>query len=150
MMYRCKDCKSKFENFKTITECHGLDRPPYEKIAVCPSCLSQNIEEYTVKHCRYCGARLKRHDGVYCNNECRRNGEKLWKIEAKRRKQLAQSPINITVKKLEEYNKLHNKCYVFNSYISLYVKNAKRHFLKALKSISVFRFIAPYTRFPVL
>lgn len=119
MMYYCKDCKSKFENFKTATERHGLDCPPYEKIDVCPYCMSENIEEYTVKHCRYCGARLKRLDGVYCNNECRRKGEKLWRIETKRRKQLAQSPINITVKKLEEYNKLHNTNYSYGQFVSI-------------------------------
>ena len=117
-MYYCKDCKQKFENYKIITERHGLDIPPYEQIACCPKCESSNFEEYIISHCRYCGARLKRRDGVYCNAECRKKGEILWRKERKRKKQLEQSPLNIIMKRLQEYNKEHNTSYSYGRFVS--------------------------------
>ena len=118
-MYYCKDCKGKFERFNILTERHGLDTPPYERIAVCPRCASTNFEEYVLSHCRYCGARLKRRDGVYCNSECRAKGERLWRMEAKRRREFAKSPLNIIVKRLDEYNKEHNTTYSYGQFVSI-------------------------------
>lgn len=38
--YRCNVCNKKFENPKFYEEKHGLDSPPYERVAVCPHCKS--------------------------------------------------------------------------------------------------------------
>ena len=47
MMYRCNKCDGGFaeDEVEIVTETHGLDTPPYEKIAVCPYCGSTNFEE---------------------------------------------------------------------------------------------------------
>lgn len=37
-MYECNRCGLRFEKYDIIEERHGLDFPPYEKIAVCPYC----------------------------------------------------------------------------------------------------------------
>ena len=118
-MYNCKDSKRRFENFKVIIERHGLDSAPYQKIAVCPICGGTDLEQFAVSHCRYCGARLKRKDGVYCGPQCRKNGEILWRLEEKRRKQRTQDPVNIITKRLEEYNKLHKTNYSYGQFVSL-------------------------------
>ena len=44
-MYICNSCKGEFEVAKTVIETHGLDTPPYEKIAVCPYCGTTDFEE---------------------------------------------------------------------------------------------------------
>lgn len=41
----CKDCKVSFEDPSEHLEKHGLDSPPYEKFATCPSCGSTNFAE---------------------------------------------------------------------------------------------------------
>lgn len=48
MMYRCESCGCEFaeDEFDFVIETHGLDTPPYERIAVCPSCGSDNYEEF--------------------------------------------------------------------------------------------------------
>ena len=50
--YQCHECDRQFEEPDFITEKHGLDTPPYEKIAVCPYCKGY-FEEMT--QCRICG-----------------------------------------------------------------------------------------------
>lgn len=37
-MFVCYDCGALFEEPKIWTETHGLDTPPYESYAGCPSC----------------------------------------------------------------------------------------------------------------
>ena len=47
MMYRCNRCGNVFadDEFNFVIETHGLDSPPYERIAVCPYCGSDFYEE---------------------------------------------------------------------------------------------------------
>lgn len=51
MRYQCHECDRSFEEPDIITETHGLDTPPYEKIGVCPYCKGY-FEEMT--QCRIC------------------------------------------------------------------------------------------------
>lgn len=41
--YRCETCKKIFNSPKFYEERHGLDSPPYERVAVCPNCQSDNF-----------------------------------------------------------------------------------------------------------
>lgn len=41
--YYCKDCNKFFDNLNFREEKHGLDYPPYERIAVCTNCGSNNF-----------------------------------------------------------------------------------------------------------
>ncbi len=45
-MYQCQYCGCVFDEdeFDFVVETHGLDTPPYEKIAVCPMC---GADDYT-------------------------------------------------------------------------------------------------------
>lgn len=52
MRYQCHECDRRFEEPDIITETHGLETPPYEKIGVCPYCKGY-FEEMT--QCRICG-----------------------------------------------------------------------------------------------
>jgi hypothetical protein len=52
MRYQCHECDRRFEEPDIITEKHGLDTPPYEKIAVCPYCKGY-FEP--MKECKICG-----------------------------------------------------------------------------------------------
>lgn len=45
-MFRCDNCKRSFERAQIIEETHGLDCPPYEKVAVCPYCESTDFNEF--------------------------------------------------------------------------------------------------------
>lgn len=45
----CLNCKSEFNDQKCISERHGLDTPPYETLAVCPYCGSEDFV-----HAHYC------------------------------------------------------------------------------------------------
>ena len=51
-MYECHRCGKHFEEPDIITETHGLDSPPYEKVAVCPYCHGWFEEMY---QCKVCG-----------------------------------------------------------------------------------------------
>ena len=46
-MYICNICGNVFaeDEVEIVIEKHGLDTPPYEKIAVCPYCRSNDFEE---------------------------------------------------------------------------------------------------------
>lgn len=41
--YRCDVCKKIFHTPRFYYEKHGLDNPPYERVAVCPNCNSENF-----------------------------------------------------------------------------------------------------------
>ena len=47
-MYKCVSCGAILAEgeFEFVTETHGLSSPPYESIAVCPYCGSDDHEEY--------------------------------------------------------------------------------------------------------
>ena len=51
--YECNHCGRNFDEPDFITETHGLETPPYEKIAVCPYCKGYFEEMY---ECKICGA----------------------------------------------------------------------------------------------
>lgn len=42
----CKGCKVLFDTPKFYEEEHGLDTPPYERMAVCPACSSDNFLKF--------------------------------------------------------------------------------------------------------
>lgn len=52
MRYECHNCGRRFEEPDIITETHGLDSPPYEKIDVCPYCKGYFSE---IHECKICG-----------------------------------------------------------------------------------------------
>ncbi len=45
-MYRCDNCKRHFNDAHIVEETHGLDTPPYERVAVCPFCESSEFNEF--------------------------------------------------------------------------------------------------------
>jgi DNA-directed RNA polymerase subunit RPC12/RpoP len=51
--YKCDHCGREFEEPDFVEETHGLENPPYEKIAVCPYCKGYFEEVY---ECKICGA----------------------------------------------------------------------------------------------
>ena len=44
--YRCNECNKYFNQEKYYEEKHGLDSPPYEKVAICPKCGSGDFFEF--------------------------------------------------------------------------------------------------------
>lgn len=44
----CKDCARYFDKPKYCEEKHGLGSPPYERIAICPICESDNFCEFEI------------------------------------------------------------------------------------------------------
>jgi hypothetical protein len=52
MRYECHNCGRRFEEPDFVVERHGLDTPPYEKVAVCPYCHGYFDEMY---QCKICG-----------------------------------------------------------------------------------------------
>ena len=52
MRYECHRCGKRFEEPDFVAERHGLDTPPYEKVAVCPYCYGYFEEMY---QCEICG-----------------------------------------------------------------------------------------------
>ncbi len=42
-MFFCNKCRSYFDEAKIYCEKHGLDNPPYERVAVCPKCESDDF-----------------------------------------------------------------------------------------------------------
>lgn len=45
-MFRCDNCKRRFRDAHIVEETHGLDTPPYERVAVCPFCESTDFNEF--------------------------------------------------------------------------------------------------------
>lgn len=50
--FQCHECDRRFEEPDWVVERHGLDTPPYEKVAVCPYCHGYFEEMY---QCEICG-----------------------------------------------------------------------------------------------
>ncbi len=42
-VFRCNNCNREFETPHIYEEKHGLDNPPYERVAVCPDCKSDDF-----------------------------------------------------------------------------------------------------------
>ena len=117
-MYRCTDCGKKFEEVKTVYERHGLDTPPYEKIAVCPSCNGTSIEVVRAEHCRCCGIRLSANKTDYCSDACRIKGRKLWQAQSARRRRYTESSLIKVVTMLERYNKEHKTNLSYGNFVA--------------------------------
>lgn len=45
-MFRCHDCNKTFSEPNFYEESHGLDAPPYERVAICPHCESTEFDEW--------------------------------------------------------------------------------------------------------
>ena len=118
-MYRCQDCEKNFSSAKRIYDENTADSPPYEKHLVCPYCESENIGFIKVYHCRCCGARLPFGVTDYCNEKCKKRGQKLWNREQKRKNQLKFDPIYIMTEMVDDYNKKHNTKYSYGQFVAL-------------------------------
>ncbi len=117
-MYCCTDCKKQFSNLKECYETHGLQFPPYERYLLCPEC-GGHVVPISREYCRCCGARLPENVHEYCNKACRRRGERLWKMQARKRVLIENNPINLLVRMVEEYNRTHGTDYSYGKYVAL-------------------------------
>ena len=52
-MLICSECGEIFEMARVISERHGLDTPPYERLNICPFCESTDIHQ--AHRCEVCG-----------------------------------------------------------------------------------------------
>ncbi len=118
-MYYCKTCGGNFEAPQKNYETHSLSSPPYEKIYSCPFCNSTDYKEVTQTHCRCCGALLIKSQNEYCSTSCKSKGEKLWKRQVERFKAEYDSPINIILREIKEYNLKNGTAYSYGQYVSL-------------------------------
>ena len=50
--YQCHECDRQFDKPDFVTETHGFELPPYEKMAVCPYCKGYFEEMYQCKVCK--------------------------------------------------------------------------------------------------
>ena len=119
-MYHCKDCGEKFVKARIFFDGHGLSSPPYERRYICPICGGEDIHETEDRHCRCCGARLKEGRYDYCDDSCRKRGEKLWHRQARRQKRYESDPLHIKVAKIERYNREHGTCLSYGKYVALF------------------------------
>lgn len=124
-MYECQDCRHIFDVAKRIVDKHELDTPPYEEHGVCPSCGSSYYHKIAVLHCRCCGARLSPGKSEYCNDSCRKRGIELRKIEQIQRRVRQTAPIEVLVRQIDEYNRLHNTRYSYGQYVALILPKLK-------------------------
>ena len=118
-MYYCNNYENKFEKPKRTFETHGLSSPPFEVFYLCPFCDSTNFKEVETKYCRCCGARIKNSATGYCSTECKKTGEKLRLAEYKKTKQLAESPLIMLIREVDNYNKIHKTKYSYGQYVAL-------------------------------
>ncbi len=124
-MFYCKICGYNFEQPSAVYENHGFLSPPYEKLYVCPNCKSDCISERFFSHCRCCGARLTTEDSEYCSEACKIRGERLRRLEEKRRRRFSESPLNMLVREVEEYNLKNNTNYSYGQYVAIILPKLK-------------------------
>lgn len=125
-MFYCKDCGINFQKPKKIIETQGLTSPPFEKNYICPKCKSSNISERVTRYCRYCGRTLKYNSGNYCNENCKKAGEKLWNKQIKRKTKEDSSELNLIVRETEKYNKEHGTNLSYGQYVAFHLKKVKK------------------------
>ena len=118
-MYECTDCGQRFEKPAYYYEKHGLDTPPYEKIAVCPTCKGSHFHEARAIYCRFCGARLHGDAADYCNDTCRKQGVRLRRKEALHLYQSRNHPVVQVTRLLEIYNREHGTRYSYGQFVAL-------------------------------
>lgn len=119
MMYICKDCNKHFSEPKTIFERHGLDNPPFERTAVCPSCGSSAVREERKSYCRCCGARLKNGAYGYCNDSCRKKGELLRIRQEQSRRILREGALSRLVCGVKKYNAEKGTDYSYGQFVAV-------------------------------
>ena len=105
-MFVCKNCYTSFTTPKTEIERHGKTEPPYEEFHCCPRCESRNFYETAGGYCRCCGRKIAR-GKEYCNETCRKQGEALWAKQRAAREKQKNDPMQVLIRKTEEYNKKH-------------------------------------------
>ena len=132
-MFYCKNCGYEFEKPLKLLETHNLDAPPFESLSVCPMCKNTNIAEKKVTHCRCCGARLNNGEIDYCSERCRENAIKLQNIENKKRKIRLESPLNILIRQLNEYNRQNNTKLSYGQYVAFILPKMKAEKKKCTK-----------------
>ena len=66
-LYICTDCGATFDEPKEIVEKHGLETPPYEKLLVCPECLSSDYDTAVV--CGSCQKEVPSTGCYFVNNQ---------------------------------------------------------------------------------
>ncbi|MBP3705956.1 MAG: hypothetical protein J6J13_01730 [Clostridia bacterium] len=117
-MYYCTDCGKKFDTCKVSYERHGFEFAPFEEFLFCPYCSSDRIKELKVRYCRCCGKKLTDFKRWYCNDECKRRGEKLWRIEREKRRRLQSNSLMKIVSKIEQYNITHGTNYSYGAFVA--------------------------------
>lgn len=130
-MYFCYDCLREFESPKEIEEKHGFSSPPYEKQYVCPYCYSYYFTNKINTHCRCCGAKLPKGKTNYCNDACAKKGKELWEKQIKHKRKQLISPLNLIIRELENYNKVHCTNYSYGQYVAII--NAEKEKKKCAK-----------------
>ncbi len=118
-MYICKDCKKHFSQLKEISERHNLDNPPFEQLAVCPNCGSSAIEEERPHYCRCCGARLKSGVYGYCNNACRKKGERMWIRQEQNKTVIEKGALSRLVCGVKRYNAENGTNYSYGQFVAV-------------------------------
>ncbi len=124
-MYECQDCSHRFENPLMLVDTHSLATPPYESYGACPACKSTFLRKVKVFHCRCCGARLPVGRTEYCNDYCRQQGRKLWLREGNRKKRMLTDPLNVLVRRLDEYNRQNNTKYSYGQFVGIILPRLK-------------------------
>ena len=117
-MFICNDCGCEFEKPDFLTEKHGLDSPPYEKICVCPKCQNTNYKKIA-QYCKCCGAKLSLSQKDFCSEACRTKSQKLRMSEQKRLKLIQDSFVYHTVREVEEYNRKHKTRLSYGQFVAL-------------------------------
>ncbi|MBE6769798.1 MAG: hypothetical protein E7548_03480 [Ruminococcaceae bacterium] len=105
-MFVCKNCYTSFVAPKTEIERHGKTEPPYEEFHCCPNCESRSFYETAGGYCRSCGRKIAA-GKEYCNETCRKQGEALWAKQRAAREAQKNDPMQVLIRKTEEYNKKH-------------------------------------------
>ena len=118
-MYRCEECKRKFEKPKKVVETHGQPTPPFEVFFLCPFCNSTGFKKIEVGYCKCCGRRLNNPSDYYCSEACRINAIKLKQKEEERRQALIKNPLNLLIKEVEQYNAEHKTNYSYGQYVTV-------------------------------
>lgn len=117
-MYFCLNCGQNFERPEKVIEKHNLDSAPYEEYKVCPCCKSQEFNLVIPSHCKCCGRKLLKNQKEFCSETCREINAILRRSEKRRRNLDYNSDINIVLREVESFNKLHKTRLSYGKYVS--------------------------------
>jgi len=118
-MYYCKNCGHDFSEPEKTYETHIFTDTPFELLYVCPSCKSGNFREKNLTHCRCCGSKLPQGSVEYCSDSCRNRGEKLWRKELYRRRNVLKDPLHSVVRECISYNEENGTDYSYGQYVAI-------------------------------